>query len=51
MFTNNLIDLYHVFDDGKLFSFCLYVCNLACRVGKDELRMCVLGHGRLKTVK
>jgi len=51
MFTNNLIYVYHVFDDGKLFSFRLYVCSLAYVVSKDELGMYVQGHGRLKTVK
>ena len=41
MFTNNLIYVYHGFNDGKLFSFSLYVCSLACGVGKNELGMCV----------
>jgi len=51
MFIKNLIYVYHVFDDGKLFSVSLYMCNLACRVGKDDLGICVLGHGTLIIVK
>jgi len=51
MFTKNLIYVYHIFNDGKLFSFSLYGCNLACGVGNDGLGMCVPGHGTLIIVK
>jgi len=37
--------MYHVFDDGKLFTFSLYIFNLACGVGQNELGMCVPRHG------
>jgi len=41
MFTNNLIYVCHVFNDGKLLSFSLYVCGLACGHVKDKFGMCV----------